>query len=108
MAEEEFKYDAEAEENTRKYRLPFALCKAQGIAIQDWWTPRDAWEALKRGGRVDDVSEEYAAYYRELKRESNLANQKECEAICFWNERFSRARYIVWSLNIWVNRADTL
>jgi hypothetical protein len=67
---EDFKYDPEAEENSKKTRLPFALCKANGIEIQDWWTPRNAWEALKNGGFVDDVSEEYKDYYRELKKKS--------------------------------------
>ena len=70
MAEtEEFRYDPEAEEKTKKYRLPFALCKQAGIAIQDWWTPRDAWNALKNGGAISDVSDGYAEYYRKLKRE---------------------------------------
>ena len=48
--EEEFKYDPEAGERVKKLRLPFALCKKYGITIQDWWTPRDAWNALRRGG----------------------------------------------------------
>lgn len=69
--EDNFEYDPEAEDNVKKYRLPFALCKAHGIPIQDWWTPRDAWEALKNGGFVDDVSDEYKEYYRELKRENS-------------------------------------
>ena len=70
MAENnEFKYDPESGEDTKKLRLPFAMCKARGIAIQDWWTPRDAWEALRNGGYVSSVSEEYADYYRKLKRE---------------------------------------
>lgn len=62
--EKEFRYDPEAEENSKKFRLPFALCKANGIAIQDWWTPRDAWAALERNGDVENVSDEYADYYR--------------------------------------------
>ncbi len=45
MADEEFKYDPEAGEDNKKLRLPFALCKAKGIEIKDWWTPRDAWNA---------------------------------------------------------------
>lgn len=64
----EFKHDPEAGENAKKYRLPFALCKAKGIKIQDWWTPRDAWAALRNRGEVQNVSEEYADYYRELKK----------------------------------------
>lgn len=33
MAEEKhFRYDPEAEDNSAKYRLPFALCKKYGIA----------------------------------------------------------------------------
>lgn len=74
--EEEFQYDPEAEDNTRKFRLPFALCKANGITIQDWWTPRDAWEALKKGGYVDDVSEEYKEYYSQLKKERNKKHRQ--------------------------------
>lgn len=69
MAEKDFKYDPEAGEDTKKLRLPFAICKARGIEIKDWWTPRDAWAALQNRGLVSDVSEEYADYYRKLKRE---------------------------------------
>ena len=74
--EEEFKYDPVAEENARKYRLPFALCKSKGIPIQDWWTPRDAWEALRRGGHIDNVSEEYKEYYRNLKKEQAKSSRE--------------------------------
>lgn len=74
--EDEFKYDPEAEEDTKKYRLPFALCKSHGITIQDWWTPRDAWEALRRGGHVDDVSEEYKEFYRQKKKEAAKEKSK--------------------------------
>lgn len=66
--EEKFKHDPEAGEDTKKLRLPFALCKSKGIEIQDWWTPRDAWNALKNEGAVSNVSEEYADYYRQLKK----------------------------------------
>lgn len=71
MAKKDFKYDPEAEEEntSKKYRLPFALCKSAGIAIQDWWRPRDAWDALKKNGNVEDISDEYKEYYRQLKRE---------------------------------------
>ena len=69
--ENDFQYDPEAEDNSKKYRLPFALCKANGIEVEDWWTPKDAWEALKNGGYVDDVSDEYKEYYRQLKKESS-------------------------------------
>lgn len=65
---EEFRYDPEGEERAKHTRLPFALCKERGIQIQDWWTPRDAWQALKSGGHVKDVSEEYRKYYLELKK----------------------------------------
>ena len=68
MADEEFKYDPEAGEDNKKLRLPFALCKAKGIEIKDWWTPRDAWNALRNRGEVQDVSEEYADFYRKLKK----------------------------------------
>lgn len=65
--DDDFKNDPEGESNAKKYRLPFALCKAKGIKIQDWWTPRDAWDALKNGGYVEDVDEEYSDYYDELR-----------------------------------------
>lgn len=66
-----FKYDPEEEDesNAKKYRLPFALCKAAGIQVEDWWRPRDAWEALRRGGHIDNVSDAYADYYRQKKKE---------------------------------------
>ena len=75
-SEDDFKHDPEAEGNAKKYRLPFALCKAYGIATKDWWTPRDAWKALENGGVVDDVSEEYKEYYKNLKKERNKQYQQ--------------------------------
>lgn len=75
--EEKFKNDPEAGEDTKKLRLPFALCKSKGIEIQDWWTQRDAWNALKNEGAVSNVSEEYADYYRKLKREKAKKYRKE-------------------------------
>ena len=78
MAEDNFNYDPEHDEETgaAKYRLPFALCKSHGIEVQDWWTPRDAWNALKNGGHVEDVSEEYKEYYRQKKREQDKLRRK--------------------------------
>lgn len=73
--EDEFKYDPEAEENSKKYRLPFALCKAHGIEIQDWWTPRNAWQALRDAGYVQNVSDEYKEFYRQKKKASAKDNQ---------------------------------
>lgn len=78
MAENEFQYDPEEKnENVSKYRLPFALCKKYGITVQDWWTPRDAWNALNNGGHIEDVSEEYANYYREKKKLAAKAKREE-------------------------------
>lgn len=74
--EPDFEYDPEAEDNSKKYRLPFALCKARGIKIEDWWTPRNAWDALRDGGYVDDVSEEYKEFYRQLKKESSKTSNE--------------------------------
>ena len=78
---EDFKYDPEAEDNTKKYRLPFALCKSRGIKIEDWWTPKDAWAALERRGI--NPSDEYNEYFEKLKekrrgekKESNKRAQK--------------------------------
>lgn len=53
--------------DTRKYRLPFALCKAVGISIQEWWTPTDAWAALKKNGHTKNVEDAYAEYYNRFK-----------------------------------------
>ena len=75
--EDDFKYDPEAEDKSKKYRLPFSLCKQNGIQIEDWWTPKDAWEALKHGGVVDDVSEEYKEYFRKLKKKVTKIEMKE-------------------------------
>lgn len=73
MKTQEFKYDPKAEDEkaaAKKYRLPFALCKAHGIQIQDWWTPKDAWKALENGGIIVDVSDEYKAFYLKIKRKN--------------------------------------
>lgn len=73
--DKKFKYDPEEENNGNgKYRLPFALCKARGIKIEDWWTPRHAWEALKRGGL--DADEAYKDFYRNKKKASSKASRK--------------------------------
>ena len=79
MAEEKFKYDPEGEEqnNSKATRLPFGICKAHGIPIQDWWTPKDAWEALKNNGIVREVSDEYKKYYKDKKREAEKARRKQ-------------------------------
>ena len=86
--DDDFKNDPEAGGNA-KYRLPFALCKAKGIKIQDWWTPRDAWEALKSGGYVEDVDEEYAKRMKEEKREKDKK----------WREEHP------WEVEMWRHRA---
>lgn len=69
--------DDSESEGAARYRLPFALCKQRGIAIQDWWKPRDAWEALRRGGHIDNVSEEYAKLRREKKRAEDKVRRTE-------------------------------
>ena len=94
--EEEYKYDPESGEDTKKYRLPFALCKARGIAIQDWWTPRDAWNALQNNGYVKDVDEEYADYYRKKKRD----RQKEFDKANPWLVAKKKARAKVKKLQL--------
>lgn len=74
---DEFKYDPEGEEGgAAKTRLPFGICKAHGIKIEDWWTPRHAWEALKNHGIVKEVSDEYKEYYAELKRKRAKETRK--------------------------------
>ncbi len=79
MAEEKFKYDPEGEDdnNSKATRLPFGICKSLGIPIQDWWTPKDAWEALKNRGVVREVSDEYKKYYKEKKLAAEKARRKQ-------------------------------
>ena len=76
MADEKFVYDPETEEASKGTGLPFGLCKARGIKIEDWWTPKDAWQALQNGGYVDDVSEEYKEYFCEKKRKMQEQRRK--------------------------------
>ena len=77
---EEFEYDPEAEQSSKATRLPYGLCKAHGIKVEDWWTPRDAWNALKSGGFVDDVNDAYKEYFRKKKKEQQkLRNKKSRE-----------------------------
>lgn len=76
MADDNFNYDPEAEEKSKGTRLPFGLCRANGIQIKEWWTPKDAWDALRKGGVVDDVSEAYAEYFKKKKRERDKERRK--------------------------------
>lgn len=85
--DDDFEHDPEKGGNV-KYRLPFALCKENGIPIQDWWTPRDAWEALENHGYVDDVDEEYAEMRRQEKRDADKKWREEHpERVVAWRER---------------------
>lgn len=85
--DDDFEHDPEKGGNA-KLRLPFALCKEKGIPIQDWWTPRDAWEALENGGYIDDVDEEYAKILRDDKREKEKKWREEHpERVAAWRER---------------------
>ena len=80
MVEEKFEYDPEGEEKSIATRLPYGLCKAYGIEIQAWWTPRDAWAALQGKGFVDNISDEYKEYYEKLKKErAKVARKKRSE-----------------------------
>ncbi len=76
MANKDFQYDPEAEENSKKYRLPYALCKAKGIKVEEWWKPSDCWRALKNGGYIKSVPQAYKDYYIQLRKE----RQKEYNA----------------------------
>lgn len=42
--------DKKVKRNRAILRLPFGLCKRNGIDIGKGWTPRDAWDALKGAG----------------------------------------------------------
>ncbi len=77
--EDNFKHDPEGEEQKQSkfYRLPFALCKKYGIPIQDWWRPRDAWNALKNGGLVEDPSEEMKRLIRKQKQKASAKSSQE-------------------------------
>ena len=57
MGENNGREDDSTSGSPLKYRLPFGLCKKYGIAIQDWWAPHDAWDALK--GYNIEPDEEY-------------------------------------------------
>ena len=73
-----------------KYRLPFGLCKKFGINIQDWWTPTDAWNALKgynvspdkaydiieKKGSTDSIAEDLNV---ELKKEHSYEELSQTE-----------------------------
>lgn len=74
---DKFEYDPEDTRNTRFLRLPFALCKQRGIEIQDWWRPRDAWEALRSGGYVNDPGEEMRQLLKKMKQEEGAKRAKE-------------------------------
>jgi hypothetical protein len=57
-----------AEEKAKYTRLPFALCMDYGIHIEDWWTPKDAWDALLWKGKISSVKEECKKHATEIKR----------------------------------------
>ena len=62
--------DAEEEERKGGHgntRIPFGLCKREGISVQNGWTPRDAWSAL--AGKGYDVG----SVYRELRQTGKVA-----------------------------------
>ena len=79
---EKFRYDPESEneDKERAKRLPFGICKAHGIKIEDWWSPRDAWNALQERGIVREVSEEYKEHFREIKRQKAKEQRKKKKA----------------------------
>ena len=49
----EEKDEGQPKRNAALLRLPFGLCKRYGIKIEDSWTPRDAWNALKGRRGID-------------------------------------------------------
>jgi len=51
-------------------KLPFGLCKKEGIEIKPDWTPKDAWDALK--GKGYDPGEEYKKLGGEKKEEPKI------------------------------------
>lgn len=81
MAEEkgngEEKDEGQPKRNAALLRLPFGLCKRYGIKIEDSWTPRDAWNALK-GIRGIDPREAMDDYLddREAGRQTTDSNEQ--------------------------------
>lgn len=68
--EEEGAGDRGAERGHGNTKLPFGLCRREGIEVGKDWSPRDAWEALvKKGYNVGDV-------YRELRETGKVAPRK--------------------------------
>ena len=71
MADEKESEKEESGRNTALLRLPFGLCKRYGIAIQDSWMPRNAWNALKgRGIDPDEAMDKYVNEQEESKPKS--------------------------------------
>ena len=64
MADEKESEREESGRNAALLLLSFGMCKRYGIAIQDSWTPRDAWNALK-GRRGIDPDEDMDKYINE-------------------------------------------
>ncbi len=79
MREEKAEQPKRSASGCRHNRLPFALCKEFGIDVQEGWTPRDAWDALKdKGAMQGSVSDAHKQYFSDLKnsKKSALAGLK--------------------------------
>ena len=68
--------DAEEEENNSdtgghgNTKLPFGLCRREGIKVDPKWSPRDAWDALaEKGYSASEV-------YKELKETGKVGSRK--------------------------------
>ena len=56
-------------------RIPFGLCHREGIPIEEGWTPKDAWDALKgKGYNPGEV-------YRELRKTGKVPASKPEETV---------------------------
>ena len=77
----EEKDEGQPKRNAALLRLPFGLCKRYGIKIEDSWTPRDAWNALK-GRRGIDPRETMDDYLddREADKPSTKPPKKDTSA----------------------------
>ena len=51
-------------------RIPFGLCRREGIKVRPGWTPKDAWKALE--GKGYSVSE----VYKELKKTGKVSEKR--------------------------------
>jgi hypothetical protein len=63
--------DEDAHGNTR---IPFGLCQREGIKVDPSWTPKDAWDALKKKGYSA------SATYKKMRDEEKIKRERKVKA----------------------------